>query len=284
MRGLLRGEIVDEAGLDDMLERAWEWVTARHNLVDPHLDETDAEEGNNQLDNSAGDNSNGHAPRAPREENALDRAEYDQHVQAPSLASLEIDAAQKIGYVYKCLGSAVYTLRCAIRRSTCTESPSSSGPGTTTTTTTTATTNPDARISNPFEALLTDLVMHGGDADTNAAVAGALLGAWFGHAALPSRWRDGMAEGDWLFRKAEALSRRVGIQRHGRETGGDDPDTAPDGGRGFLDQKDMESREGALYLTILERQAARRERDRVKERNAGLGDGVRRWVRGLGLG
>jgi ADP-ribosylglycohydrolase len=40
-----------------------------------------------------------------------------------------------------------------------------------------------------FEAALVDVVNRGGDADTNAAVAGALLGAFWGEAAIPARWR-----------------------------------------------------------------------------------------------
>lgn len=39
-----------------------------------------------------------------------------------------------------------------------------------------------------FEAGLVDVVNRGGDADTNGAIAGALLGARFGAAGIPSRW------------------------------------------------------------------------------------------------
>jgi len=41
-----------------------------------------------------------------------------------------------------------------------------------------------------FEAALVDVVNRGGDADTNAAVTGALLGAFWGEQAIPRRWRD----------------------------------------------------------------------------------------------
>ncbi|HSN14434.1 MAG TPA: ADP-ribosylglycohydrolase family protein [Anaeromyxobacteraceae bacterium] len=40
-----------------------------------------------------------------------------------------------------------------------------------------------------FEAALVDVVNRGGDADTNAAVTGALLGAFWGEEAIPERWR-----------------------------------------------------------------------------------------------
>ena len=41
-----------------------------------------------------------------------------------------------------------------------------------------------------FEAALIDVVNRGGDADTNAAVTGALLGAYWGEEAIPERWRS----------------------------------------------------------------------------------------------
>lgn len=40
-----------------------------------------------------------------------------------------------------------------------------------------------------FEEGLMDIVNRGGDTDGNAAVAGALLGAWFGEKEIPSRWK-----------------------------------------------------------------------------------------------
>jgi cyclic 2,3-diphosphoglycerate synthetase len=45
---------------------------------------------------------------------------------------------------------------------------------------------------NPYRVLVSDLVllMGGGDTDTNAAIAGALLGAIHGLAAIPAQWRD----------------------------------------------------------------------------------------------
>lgn len=41
-----------------------------------------------------------------------------------------------------------------------------------------------------FEAALQQTIAMGGDTDTNAAIAGALLGAALGEAAIPSRWRE----------------------------------------------------------------------------------------------
>ena len=45
-----------------------------------------------------------------------------------------------------------------------------------------------------FEDGLSAIVSAGGDTDTNGAIAGAVLGARFGHQAIPARWRDHVAE------------------------------------------------------------------------------------------
>jgi len=65
-----------------------------------------------------------------------------------------------------------------------------------------------------FEDGLVAVVAAGGDTDTNAAVAGALLGARFGHDAIPRRWLDalqGRAELD------QALGWIQGFALHGKE-------------------------------------------------------------------
>ena len=45
-----------------------------------------------------------------------------------------------------------------------------------------------------FEQALIDVVNRGGDADTNAAITGALYGAWVGEAAIPSKWNEPVME------------------------------------------------------------------------------------------
>ena len=50
-----------------------------------------------------------------------------------------------------------------------------------------------ARHPANFEDGLSAIVSAGGDTDTNGAIAGAVLGARFGHQAIPSRWRDAVA-------------------------------------------------------------------------------------------
>ncbi len=51
-----------------------------------------------------------------------------------------------------------------------------------------------------FRSGLESVVRLGGDADTNGAVAGALLGARFGAVAIPPRWLRGLKGGDELLR------------------------------------------------------------------------------------
>lgn len=45
-----------------------------------------------------------------------------------------------------------------------------------------------------FEVALVDTVNRGGDADTNGAIVGALLGARYGAAAIPARWHDAVRD------------------------------------------------------------------------------------------
>jgi ADP-ribosyl-[dinitrogen reductase] hydrolase len=61
--------------------------------------------------------------------------------------------------------------------------------------------------ARPFEQGLRSVVALGGDTDTNAAVAGALLGALHGTHALPAFWLDRLAERDAIEQEAAALAR-----------------------------------------------------------------------------
>jgi len=55
------------------------------------------------------------------------------------------------------------------------------------------------------EAGLRAVAAFGGDTDTNAAVAGALLGARDGAAGLPEAWLERLVDADGIRREAEAL-------------------------------------------------------------------------------
>lgn len=59
----------------------------------------------------------------------------------------------------------------------------------------------------PFDRGLLDVVALGGDADTNAAVAGALLGAMHGTQALPAAWLGHLQDRSAIVEEARALAR-----------------------------------------------------------------------------
>ncbi|XP_078677172.1 ADP-ribosyl-[dinitrogen reductase] glycohydrolase-like [Branchiostoma floridae x Branchiostoma belcheri] len=85
------------------------------------------------------------------------------HMEAEKLSLLKLDERRKIGYTYKTLGAGFWALR-----------------------------------QNDFRKAMTELVMEGGDADTNGAVAGALLGCKLGVKGLPKSWRDKLCYKKWL--------------------------------------------------------------------------------------
>ena len=49
------------------------------------------------------------------------------------------------------------------------------------------------------------IILSGGDADTNAAVAGAILGAKFGIDQVPEEWKDGLLYASMLHNKVQNL-------------------------------------------------------------------------------
>lgn len=99
------------------------------------------------------------------------QAEFDRHVQAPTMASLNLGGPQHIGYTYKCVGSGVVGVR--------------SGRG--------------------FEEVITELTLEGGDSDTNGAVCGAMVGVLVGYQGLPARWLRGLVNREWLERQVLEL-------------------------------------------------------------------------------
>lgn len=104
---------------------------------------------------------------------ALDRAcklleaekadELCKHASSGTLDELRLDDPLVIGYTLKCLGAGLWALRKA-----------------------------------EFQQAINELVLHGGDADTNGAVAGALLGCRLGFKRLPESWVDGLPYKSWL--------------------------------------------------------------------------------------
>ncbi|THC93501.1 hypothetical protein EYZ11_007025 [Aspergillus tanneri] len=214
IRGLLRGQVFTESDVDAFIPQCLSWV-------DQWIEERSSKEGN------VGD---------PR----LDHEEFYRHLKVKRFDELQLDDAMTMGYVYKTLGAAILCLRLALRHS--------SG------STTTEMSRSAAKFPNAFENLLTTLILQGGDADTNACVAGALLGALMGFNSLPSHWRDGLAHSQWLLNKCDAL---ISVTKVNNETlpykGSEDPDTSLDGGKGVLTREELEAREKAFVHAYMAR-------------------------------
>ncbi|KAF7563624.1 hypothetical protein G7046_g543 [Stylonectria norvegica] len=179
----------------------------------------------------------------------FDMQEFKKHATAEKLADLQLDKSYKIGYVYKTFGSGILLLRLAMRRLR------------------TSSNLMQAQL-DLFEPLITNLIMEGGDADTNACFAGALLGALLGYKALPPHWRDGLSDGNWLMDKSEGLCDVLGVTE-GKYTGSEDKDTAPDGGRGFLTNAQMEEKCMLMQARMAQEETeCRRNQEREEKKNS----------------
>ncbi|CAE7523891.1 unnamed protein product [Symbiodinium pilosum] len=101
------------------------------------------------------------------------RQEMYRHAEASRLQDLALDDQKTIGFTFKCLGAGIWALKQDGSRPR--------GPG-----------------GLLFRNVLNELILAGGDADTNGAVAGALLGCRLGFSQLPSEWIAGMPYSSWL--------------------------------------------------------------------------------------
>ena len=225
VKGLIRGDIVDEEDVDACIERSYKWVKSQPHLMNPG-DEDLTEDEIAQL---------------------LDREEFDRHVYAETLEELHLDESGKIGYAYKCLGSAIVLLRLAMRRdSVVTEA------------------NGPLVAETVFEELTVDLIMEAGDADTNGAAACALLGAYLGYANLPSHWTQGLAHKEWLMAKTYRLAVASGVIVDTLEP---EEDEAADGGRGLMSNAELEKRNATISKELRqERAKAKKNREKANKR------------------
>ncbi|KAM7442122.1 hypothetical protein ABFA07_008861 [Porites harrisoni] len=96
-------------------------------------------------------------------ESKQEKQDLKEYMFAKSLNDLQLDESGKIGYTYKCMGAGFWALR-----------------------------------QENFRDALEAIAFEGGDADTNGAVAGALLGCKLGASALPATWLNGLKYKDWL--------------------------------------------------------------------------------------
>ncbi|KAF2683934.1 ADP-ribosylglycohydrolase [Lentithecium fluviatile CBS 122367] len=224
VRGILRGEVSTEADVDKAIEKAYDWVLSQPELMNPGL-ATELTEWEIKRH--------------------LDRKEFERHVYVTSYADLYLDNHQEMGYVYKCLGSAILALRLCIRAC--------------------ASALPSKSL---FEDLITDLIMEGGDSDTNGAAAGALIGAYLGYANLPAHWALGLAHKEWLSSKIMRLTKALEIVDGTVE---EEADEQSDGGKGLMSKEELEKRDRNMLVLILTRKKEREEKERkAKEKKKGL--------------
>jgi ADP-ribosylglycohydrolase len=94
IRAILRGDLLSEEDLNVAIERAYSYVLSQPDLMNPSFDEDLTD---------------------PESQQALDRKEFERHVFAETFEELSLDNKREMGYVYKCLGSAILVLRRAIR-------------------------------------------------------------------------------------------------------------------------------------------------------------------------
>ncbi|KAJ4456371.1 putative Histone deacetylase 6 [Paratrimastix pyriformis] len=129
------------------------------------------------------------------EDTAARQAEFDRHMRCDDLAALELGHEKTMGYTLKCAGAGFYALR----------------------------------HGRDFRETMTRIVMEGGDADTNGAVAGSLLGCKLGFSQLPPSWLQQMPYRSWLDCRVALFLRLLGL---------DDPADLPVGapaGTGLAD-------------------------------------------------
>lgn len=247
IRGVLRGEILGEQAMDNLIEYAYEWVNAR--VKNGRMDENSKEK----------------TERLYGDGDLLDGDEFSKMVHAKSFDELGLDERQSIGYVYKCLGAAVLSLRMGMRRAPCARfdlTPATESIGT----------GPEAEdleLYHPevFEDIITALTYEAGDADTNACVAGALLGCWLGHEALPSHWRRGMEHREWFEKKVDSFSETLGVTKCYTSLpykGSEDPETRIDGGKGLLDDDALRARDLAFMDKYMRKTNIGLERERLR--------------------
>lgn len=107
------------------------------------------------------------------------REEFEFYTGNRTLSELNLGEPRAIGYTFKALGAAFYALR-------------------------------DAQNNN-FIDIITKITLEAGDADTNCAVAGSLLGALLGFRLLPAQWISQLQHHEWMNRKLKSFLDLYGI-------------------------------------------------------------------------
>ncbi|CAE6436168.1 unnamed protein product [Rhizoctonia solani] len=145
------------------------------------------------------------------------------HLYAKKLEELELDSRQHIGYTFKCLGAGTWALREAL--------------GT-----------PESKMVGLFERCITEITMQAGDADTNATVAGSLLGAYLTDAGLPEHWVQHLRHGAWLAEKTRCAGALLGLG--GTYDPASDSDVLIDSGKGAFTSDELNRRYDELMCEV----------------------------------
>ncbi|XP_071083956.1 uncharacterized protein [Haliotis cracherodii] len=109
--------------------------------------------------------------------------ELKTYLECKKIQKLKLCEERKIGYTYKCLGCGFWALK-----------------------------------QKDFRKALQTNVMEGGDADTNGAVAGALLACKLGMSALPVSWVSKLIHKDWLDEKIKKFLKILVRMKDGTAT------------------------------------------------------------------
>ncbi|EGC28948.1 hypothetical protein DICPUDRAFT_159538 [Dictyostelium purpureum] len=104
---------------------------------------------------------------------------FNQYVNFNEWSELDLDEGSSIGYVYKCLGSAILSLRKFNQYYF-------------------QNNNDSKEKSFVFRKVLDELIREGGDSDTNGSTAGSLLGSIIGYSNLPKDMLLALPNKSWL--------------------------------------------------------------------------------------
>lgn len=105
--------------------------------------------------------------------------EFAYYFEVKTLADLNLSESKFAGYTFKTMGAGFYALRQAHQAT--------------------------------YDDIMTKIILEAGDADTNAAVAGALLGALLGFRLLPAQWVAQLRHTNWMNTKIKSFMDLYGI-------------------------------------------------------------------------
>eukprot|EP00005_Dracoamoeba_jomungandri_P001020 CAMPEP_0174255876 /NCGR_PEP_ID=MMETSP0439-20130205/5162_1 /TAXON_ID=0 /ORGANISM="Stereomyxa ramosa, Strain Chinc5" /LENGTH=519 /DNA_ID=CAMNT_0015338247 /DNA_START=213 /DNA_END=1768 /DNA_ORIENTATION=+ len=115
------------------------------------------------------------------------------------LQDLDLDEKKKIGYTYKCIGSAFWGLRELLASGVLNANSGDNNKNRDNENNDDSTNNDgNNKLAEKFKEILSRIIFEGGDADTNGAVCGGLLGSVVGYSNLPQDWISSLLHPHWL--------------------------------------------------------------------------------------